>query len=796
MLEERDVWGYGDFDIRIEPNGDRYTTLAWSTFGFEAREDFSPPFSTEEIESFFLRAGLFRPLIRSRKRAEVNSVKRFGERLFSALFAGGVGECFRASLAEAHRQDKGLRVRLRLTDAPGLTSIPWEFLYDPSRRQFIAQADRTPLLRYLDIPEAYNPICVQGPIRVLVMAANPRDGELPRLDAAGETEKLRAALSVLGDGQVSLDVLEHPTLPALQRQLRRHRDVYHVFHFIGHGSFDPGENEGVLVLEDENGHPSEVYADEIGALLYNAPSLRLAVLNACEGARPDVTDPFAGTAQTLVRKGIPAVVAMQFQITDEASIAFSSEFYGALADGLPVEAAISQVRLALSTRGFGAEWGTPVLFMRSPQGHLFERGSTSAGSASPTDELPSSTAAATPAAAEPAPPPAVRPAGPGPESKSVPEPGSVQSEKVVPHPSAEDTRAPRPLPTALAPVDTEVTRVTIGFRIFDYRLRLYLATAEISPSVDTPGCLGLTLVFHSLEGIDPTAEKDPTPECPVDFGDALARDCSLSVPLQFQQIAAQLAELSNDELRSRLPEAWISMVTQPWVATGRSRGAGTKTEPTPSADEVTGMAVGFHTFEADGALYLAEAEISPYLDHPTALGVTLVFHSLGRIDPTEDDLGDVKPVELDFDDQLTRDENASALEQTHTILWQLSRLTRAELREYLRAAREKRGDAPGHGSLPGDSSAALRDTSLPKVVLNPPSSTAGAHTQSADRVGASPDSRAAAVIGPSASQVLQRLMFRRDRPQDDIVGSGCVDLKCSVGFSITRSQRSQRSWFR
>src|SRR5687767_12199358 len=110
MLEKRNVWGYGDFDIRIEPNGDGYTTLAWSTFGFEAREDFSPPFSTEEIELFFLRAGLFRPLIRSRQRAEVSSVKRFGERLFSALFAGGVGECFRASLAEAHRQEKGLRV--------------------------------------------------------------------------------------------------------------------------------------------------------------------------------------------------------------------------------------------------------------------------------------------------------------------------------------------------------------------------------------------------------------------------------------------------------------------------------------------------------------------------------------------------------------------------------------------------------------------------------------------------------------------------------------------------------------
>jgi hypothetical protein len=388
---------------------------------------------------------------------------------------------------------------------------------------------------------------------------------------------------------------------------------------------------------------------------------------------------------------------MQFQITDEASVAFSSEFYSALVDGLPVEAAIAQVRLALSTRGFGAEWGTPVLFMRSPQGHLFEPGSTSAKSASPTGELPADTVADKPAAVAapaplptaPAPPPDVRPARPVRELRSVPEPGGVQREEALPRPTAEDTRAPWSLPTAPAPADESVTGMAIGFRIFDYKLRLYLAEAEISPYADTPECLGLTLVFHSLEGIDPTSEEDDTPECPVDFDDALTRDCSLSIPLQFQQIAAQLTELPSDELRSRLPEAWINEVIQPRVAASRSSGAGTKTGPAPSTDEVLGMAVGFHTFEADGALYLAEAEISPYEDDPTGLGVTLIFHSLAGVDPTEDGRDDVEPVAFDFDDALTRDENASVVEQTRTILWQLSGLTSAELREYLRAAREE-----------------------------------------------------------------------------------------------------------
>lgn len=105
-------------------------------------------------------------------------------------------------------------------------------------------------------------------------------------------------------------------------------------------------------------------------------------------------------------------------------------------------------------------------------------------------------------------------------------------------------------------------------------------------------------------------------------------------------------------------------------------------------EEIQGMAVGFRIFEDGGDLYLAEAEISPYEDQTSALGVTLVFHPLKGIDPTHDDEGDQEPWAFDFDDELTRDENASIVEQTQDILKQLSNLTPASLSEYLRAARE------------------------------------------------------------------------------------------------------------
>ena len=43
-----------------------------------------------------------------------------------------------------------------------------------------------------------------------------------------------------------------------------------------------------------------------------------------------MTDPYAGVATTLVQLGVPAVVAMQFEISDRAAIVFAEELYANL----------------------------------------------------------------------------------------------------------------------------------------------------------------------------------------------------------------------------------------------------------------------------------------------------------------------------------------------------------------------------------------------------------------------------------------------------------------------------------
>ena len=84
----------------------------------------------------------------------------------------------------------------------------------------------------------------------------------------------------------------------------------------------------------------------IGTYLSNHHSLRFVVLNACEGGRSDDQDPFAGVAQTLAKQGVPAVLAMQFEISDRAAIHFSERLYRAsLVRGDPIDAARSDAWL-------------------------------------------------------------------------------------------------------------------------------------------------------------------------------------------------------------------------------------------------------------------------------------------------------------------------------------------------------------------------------------------------------------------------------------------------------------------
>jgi CHAT domain len=364
---------YENFDVLLEPSGEGVyqVRVVHAPAGEGGRVEFTVPFAPLELENFLLRIGRPRRPVRSVDAPETRAIKDFGGQLYQALFHDDLRVSLERSLSEADAKGAGLRLRLRLSDTPELAELPWEFLYDRTRNRFVCLSDRTPLVRFLlEVPDPPRPLSVSPPLHVLVMISSPRDPRFAPLDVEQEWSKLQRALDRLEQaGLVRLERLEAATLAALRQGLRR--DDWHVFHFIGHGGFDAQAQDGVLVLEDPAGSQL-VTAQELGVPLHNHDPLRLVVLNSCEGARSDPADPFAGVAQTLIQQGIPAVVAMQFEITDLAAIAFTGELYAAVADGYPLDAALSEARQAIYTDVNKIEWATPVLYLRAPDGRIFD----------------------------------------------------------------------------------------------------------------------------------------------------------------------------------------------------------------------------------------------------------------------------------------------------------------------------------------------------------------------------------------------------------------------------------------
>ena len=366
---------YLDFDVEVAatPTADSYQVQVLASPKGEASVTVSFPFSNEGLENVILKLGRTRSGVRALGSPTQELARTFGTALYDSIFAGEVGTCFRRSLDAADSAGKGLRVRLRLANAPKLVDVPWEYLYPSGLRKFLVLSRHTPVVRYLDLPREVAPLHVEPPLQVLLVVSAPTD--LATLDVATEVGRIENALSDLQTrGVVKVTTLETATLAELRRALRR--GTYHVLHFIGHGGFDRVSGEGMLAFETDQRRAHLVSGTDLATLIQDHRTLRLALLNACEGARQSPADPFSGVAQALVQNGLPAVVAMQFEITDTAALVLSQEFYSAIADGYPIDAALAEARVAVFSEGNDVEWGTPVLYLRASDGHIFDLATT------------------------------------------------------------------------------------------------------------------------------------------------------------------------------------------------------------------------------------------------------------------------------------------------------------------------------------------------------------------------------------------------------------------------------------
>lgn len=299
-----------------------------------------------------------------------------GQTLFDMLFSEpetsrALAEC----MTDAKAAKAGVRLKLTLNTrdhgVADLARLPWELLHDESKYKHFALRPDFPIVRYLEVPKPFTVERFEPPLRILAVSANPRQD----LSLDRERENLKTALASVSD--VELTFVERAsiqTIAAAMAQASAAGRAIHVVHYMGHGDFHGGR--GVLLLHKEGGGEDPVEAEAFVTAIQAAGDVRLVFLNACNTAQSDATgasDPFSGVASSLVFEGIPAVVAMQRPVPDAAAIVLAKHFYTSVAKGVPVDAAVSEGRrqMFFASRE-SLDWAIPVLFMRSPNGLLFD----------------------------------------------------------------------------------------------------------------------------------------------------------------------------------------------------------------------------------------------------------------------------------------------------------------------------------------------------------------------------------------------------------------------------------------
>ena len=238
-----------------------------------------------------------------------------------------------------------------------LAGLPWELLCDPEQSDgegFLAS--RRPLIRLSASAIALPPI--ELPLRVLLLISSPLSlGEDSRVDVESERVAVeQATRKAREEGKLHLRVEDIVTVQRVEDALTDFQP--HIVHYIGHGVYNAAMG-GALLWEDEQGNEFSI-SDRRLAAIFSYRNLRAVVLHGCETGRSNARADVHSLAETLVNKGIPAVLAQQANFTYESSRRTSEVWYMKLTAGQGFAEALLAVRQAL-IQADHPDWAVPIL---------------------------------------------------------------------------------------------------------------------------------------------------------------------------------------------------------------------------------------------------------------------------------------------------------------------------------------------------------------------------------------------------------------------------------------------------
>jgi tetratricopeptide (TPR) repeat protein len=296
--------------------------------------------------------------------ARSSNLLLLGQQLYSALFQGTIRDSWLAAQGIAQNQQDILRLRLGLKD-DRVPRLPWEVMNAGDRP--LATGTDVVFSRYQvgGVPAYLGGGGAGQPLRILMVLSAPTDQD--QLQLHEEATHLRAELgrdrSSTQGPEIELTILEQPGREQLTQDLEQGN--YDIFHYAGHSGWGSAGGDLYLV-NSRTGLTEALSGEDLAGLLVNN-GVRMAVLNSCRGglAATSQGSSLDNLADALLRRGVPAILAMAERIPDDVALSLSRLFYRNLKQGYPIDLSLNRARQGLIS-SYGSQqlyWALPILYL-------------------------------------------------------------------------------------------------------------------------------------------------------------------------------------------------------------------------------------------------------------------------------------------------------------------------------------------------------------------------------------------------------------------------------------------------
>ena len=343
------------FFIEILKAQEGYTVEMKSTAGTykqNLKEDFSDIYFIQKFTE------LEKSLYSDFKQFGKGEIKSFGMKLFDMLFKEEGKKLFLEKFSQCKRVKKPLQIFL-VSDDSTVHKIPWEVMYCEDENLFLGGSSYTTFSRALPgfTDEEMPPLT--PPLNMLFLISSPVD--LPEATYEvdiGEIERnLQEPLeSLYKKGIITYEFFDDARQDKLMAKFAERWDIIHVF---AHGIMENGTT--YILMEDAKRKCMEKSAEDLSEIFSVRPQLMF--FCSCESGKMPLRELYTTVPFIFLKRGFPAVVAMQYSILVDVADRFSKYFYEVLKEDVGEAVAKARTMIRQEVGDDDVSWFTPVLYI-------------------------------------------------------------------------------------------------------------------------------------------------------------------------------------------------------------------------------------------------------------------------------------------------------------------------------------------------------------------------------------------------------------------------------------------------